>query len=144
MRQFIKNWWPSALTLLVVLWATLAKDPTGDVSVPMFEGADKIVHFIMFGGLTGAFIFDRHRALWHSGRKPSAPFITVLVIAMTAFAFADEWAQDAMHLGRTADAADLLADAAGILTGAITAPPVVARVLRRYHRRHPSSPPRNH
>ena len=47
------------VVLIAIIYLTLFPQPLGENEVHLFEGADKIVHFIMFGGLTGTFIFDR-------------------------------------------------------------------------------------
>lgn len=128
----ILRWWPSAVTLGAVLWLTLAPEPLGEIEPPGFLGpyADKVVHFIMFGGLTGAIVFDIVRA----GMRLDLLRKAVLVVAMTAFAAADEWAQGAMHIGRTADILDLAADTAGILTAIVIAPPLCRHLLHRHRR----------
>ena len=137
MVTFIKKWWPSALTFAVVLWLTLSPDPVGDIEPPSFLGpyADKIIHFIMFGGLTGAVVFDAKRAIAGTGKRLSLTFYTLLGVCMLAFAIADEWAQGAMGFGRTADIFDFMADGGGILTALLIAPPVVNRVLRLHPRK---------
>lgn len=127
MPGFIKNWWPSGLTLAVVLYATLWPDPVGADGMMWFPGMDKLIHAVMMGGLTGAFIFDRRR----SGRKLTRRFINATGLAVLIFSGLDEWAQSAMNLGRAFEAADLLADAAGIGVAMFTAPCVVNAIFRK-------------
>lgn len=103
------------------------------MEMPSFLGeyADKIVHFVMMGGLTGAWIFDLKR------RRPGAPrhlgsgVYASLVVAMAVFCMLDEWAQGAMGLGRAADIWDYAADMAGVGTALLVAPPVCDRLIRR-------------
>lgn len=38
----------SAVVTAGVLYLTLAPRPFGSVRIPLFEGADKVVHFMMF------------------------------------------------------------------------------------------------
>lgn len=138
-------WWPTALTVALVLWLTLAPDPVPDIEVPSFFGkyADKIVHAIMMGGITGAVIFDykrqglkrnpdpRSRFRYHGDPLPlSAGIIAAVIISVTVFSFVDEYLQDTMHLGRSADIFDFAADMAGMAIALFTAPPVVNRILR--------------
>lgn len=57
-QKFCKEWWPTALTLSAVLYATLWPDPVGASEVMLFPGADKLIHAIMMGGLASAVLFD--------------------------------------------------------------------------------------
>ena len=120
------------MTLAAVLWLTLAPFPVGDMETPSFLGphADKIVHFVMFGGLTGVIIFDCTRARFKRG----AMFYICLLIGMLAFAALDEWAQGAMNMGRSADIKDFAADSTGIST-AIIISLIIALIRSYFHRR---------
>lgn len=136
--RLIRCWWPSALTVLLVLWLTLAPDPTPDVQLPSFFGpyGDKIVHAIMMGGITGALVFDYKRRQPGAPRRLTVSFVVWLAVAMLAFSFADEWAQGAMGLGRSTDMWDFAADAVGTGIALIAAPPVVNGLLGRVSGRH--------
>lgn len=137
----ISAWWPTALTLAAVLWLTLAQDPVPELEdVTLFAGADKVVHYIMFGGLTGAFIFDYVRlrrarmqdACTQKGRRLLKPAsLVILGVVMMALAWGDELAQGAMGLGRARDVYDFLADSAGIVTALLIAEPVVNWLLKK-------------
>ena len=52
---------PTATVLVAILYLTLLPQPLGEEDISLFDGADKMAHFIMFGGLTGTFLFDRFR-----------------------------------------------------------------------------------
>lgn len=136
-HRFLCSFWPSLLTLGVVLWLTLFPDPTPDLEIPSFLGeyADKIVHAIMMGGLTGAFIFDMKRRTPGAPRTLPVRTYCWLAVGMLLFCVADEWAQDAMNLGRSGDVYDLLADAVGIGIALIAAPPVCNRLIGRFTKR---------
>ncbi|MGM9854012.1 MAG: VanZ family protein [Muribaculaceae bacterium] len=129
----IRRWWPSTLTLALVLWLTLSPDPAPDVELPSWLGeyADKIVHAIMFGGLTGAIIFDYKRRLPGAPRPLYTGFTSALTIAMIIFSILDEWLQGAMGLGRAADIYDIAADLAGIAIALLSAPPVCNSLIRQ-------------
>ena len=147
----IAAWWPTALTLGAVLWLTLAQDPVPDLKeVPLFPGADKVVHFIMFGGLTGVVILDTVRLRRARLRQDIAEegdagaprtkkerrllkpaFLIILGVVMVALAWGDELAQDAMGLGRARDVMDFLADTGGIITALIIAEPVCSWLLSK-------------
>lgn len=76
----------------------------------MFEGADKVVHFIMFGGLTGTFIFDRFRI----SRPLSVRSALCAALCSSLLGALVEYLQFAMHMGRAGnDIYDALANTAG-------------------------------
>lgn len=126
----LKRWWPSILTLCLVLWLTLAPDPVPTEDIPLFPGADKLVHAIMMGGLAGAIMFDYERKGLNRTRKLTSRVVWSIAAIVAVFSAADEWVQGAMGLGRSPDFLDLLADWAGILVAALTAPPLLRRILR--------------
>lgn len=124
--------WPSALTLVLVLWLTLSPDPAPDMVVPSFLGkyADKLIHAIMMGGLCGAVIFDMKRHGENVPRQLSLRFYVWLCVCMLFFSAADELVQGAMGMGRSADVYDFCADAVGIFIALLLAPSVCDRVIR--------------
>ena len=138
MKQILKAWWPSILTAGVVLWLTLAAHPLPEMGdMPPIPNLDKLVHFIMFGGLTGAIIFDAKRLKKDKRRHLSPTFYVILALSMLVFAYGDECLQEAMGHGRTYDIMDFMADSTGIAIALATAPRVVNWLLRTWHRRQP-------
>lgn len=119
----IFEWWLSGIVLAAVLWLTLAPHPVPETHVPLFPGADKIVHALMMGGLTGVIFFD----MWRLGKKLTIPRIMVVALCVSLFSALDEWAQGAMEMGRTADPYDLLADITGIAVATVTTLLVIKR-----------------
>lgn len=115
-----------ALTLAAILWLTLAPSPVDGLDVPLFEGADKVVHALMFGALAWALTVDR---AVHRPRRPApAPWRAAALAALgSALAGgAIEIAQETMGYGRTGDWLDFAADTAG---AALAAPLAVAAVM---------------
>lgn len=100
-------------TLALILWLTLAPHPTGDLKLPLFPGADKIVHMVMFGFLTLMALLEsmKHRG-WN---VLSLPFIGVISILAALAGTGIEFVQRAMGLGRSFEILDILADSAGAL-----------------------------
>ncbi len=125
---FIKRYWPSALTLAVVLYATLCSDPLGADELPAIPNIDKLIHAVMMGGLFGAIVFDTQRA--HPDRRLSRRFLMITAAAIMIFGAADEVAQTMMGAGRSGDFLDLAADWTGVAVGYFTAPYAVRRVLK--------------
>ena len=132
MKNFISRWWPTAIVVAVILYSTLASDPTPDMDMSLFPHFDKLIHAVMFGGLAGALAFDWRRA--HRDERLSGGRMLAFCIAATLFGAAVELAQDAMHNGRSADWLDLAADAAGAAVAFFTAPKATAAVLKKKNR----------
>lgn len=110
---------PYQLTLavgIVILYLTLLPKPFGEEDIPLFPGADKLAHCCMFGGLALTYIFERKR-IGHPLDVRSALKVSLLV---SVFGIAIEFIQEAMHLGRSGDMLDGIAD----ITGAFAAVPL--------------------
>lgn len=108
----------SAVVNAGVLYLTLAPRPFGSVRIPLFEGADKVVHFMMFFAMAFAYHFDFRR-----GKKPvdEARLMGWIFVSLSAFGGLIELAQWKMRMGRSGDWYDLLADIAGAVYGIILA-----------------------
>ncbi|MDE6377633.1 MAG: hypothetical protein K2K72_02700 [Duncaniella sp.] len=101
---------PWILVLALILYLTLAPHPLGEEELPLFPGADKLAHFIMFGTLTGAFIFDR----WRFDRPVGVKTALCVALGSALLGVGVELMQNYMELGRTGnDPLDALANAAG-------------------------------
>lgn len=108
----------SAVVTAGVLYLTLAPRPFGSVRIPLFEGADKVVHFMMFFAMAFAYHFDFRR-----GKKPvdEARLMGWIFVSLSAFGGLIELAQWKMRMGRSGDWYDLLADIVGAVYGIILA-----------------------
>lgn len=122
------RWWPTILCLAAILWLTLAPHPVPDTRIELFEGADKVVHGIMFFVLT-VFILGDIGNYYLRLNFTDCLFTGICIVI---FAGADEWAQGAMGLGRTAETADFLADLAGI--AAATGLYLFFKIAKRHRR----------
>lgn len=111
--RHIPAWVASALCLAAILWLTLAQSPIGDVPVPLFPGADKVIHAVMFGGFALTLCFDLSKTREGFRWSWYIPVTATLLSTITGIII--EWLQDRMGLGRTYDNADILADFAGAL-----------------------------
>lgn len=105
----------SGITVALILWLTLAPHPTGDLEIPLFPGADKIVHGIMFVFLSIIVLLD---IMKHRDWQPLG-LVTVSVVSLlcAVFGIGIEIAQRAMGLGRSFEILDILADMAGAVLG---------------------------
>lgn len=113
----IPKWLMTGVVLALVLWFTLAPHPTGQVNIPLFPGADKIVHGIMFGVLAFVCCVDLMRS--HGWRQLSLAAIGCVGIGTAVLGVVIEVIQEKMGLGRTMEIMDMLADAAGALTACV-------------------------
>lgn len=107
---------PTVAVLVAILYLTLLPQPLGEENISLFDGADKVVHFIMFGGLTGTFIFDRFRISLPLSLRGSltAAFVSALLGALV------EYLQYAMQMGRAGnDIYDALANTLGAFTAVL-------------------------
>lgn len=107
------RWIFTILTVMLILWLTLAPQPLGEVKPMLFEGADKVVHAIMFGFLLFIIFFDKVRK---GGRQGvSMRFVFLSGTGVIAFGIAIEYLQEWEGLGRSFDVLDIIADIIGIM-----------------------------
>lgn len=101
----------TGVTLAVILWLTLAPNPTRKLHIPFFYGADKIVHLLMFGFLTFVVLLEtmKHKN-WNTLSLVTVGCITFIC---AIFGVGIEFLQRAMGLGRSFEILDILADTAG-------------------------------
>ncbi len=126
MLKSIKTWLeklpPWTLTIvcfLAICWLTLAPHPLPDNDIPLFPGADKIVHGIMFGGFTLCIILDWERR--HGWTKKAGPTVWLAPVIASVFGIVTEILQQEMQAGRSGDVWDLVADVTGSFLVATTA-----------------------
>lgn len=119
-RAFIAKlpaWMLTFLCVAAIAWLTLAPHPLGDNDLPLFPGADKVAHALMFGGLTFCILLDKRRK---DGWLPlSFGILAMAVISAIFLGALTEILQDAMGLGRGGDILDLAADSVGALLTAL-------------------------
>lgn len=112
----IPPWMPTTLTVVLILWLTLAPDPLGDEGPTLFEGADKIVHAIMFGFLTFVMLLDRQRS--RQWKRLSSRVLVMMPVIASLLGIAVEVAQLLMGLGRGFEITDMIADIIGAVLAA--------------------------
>lgn len=125
--RIIFRYWPTILTATLILWLTLAPHPVGAVRVNLFPGADKAVHFMMFATLTFVALSDmcRYRTQLTKVR------IGITFLSISLFSILDEWAQQAMSMGRSAEIADLIADICGATAACLLAPAILRKIIKK-------------
>lgn len=104
-------WTFTFIILCVILWLTLAPHPLGETDFPMFPGADKIVHALMFGGLAVTGLFDWSRV--HGWEAVPGIWAWSITLASIVVGIDIEFAQESMAYGRRLETGDMIADGIG-------------------------------
>lgn len=113
----LPSWTLSVVCFLAICWLTLAPHPLGDNDIPLFPGADKIVHGIMFGGFTLCMILDSYRlAGWPMKIRKIDYYAPVIA---SVFGIITEFLQQSMDAGRSGDIWDFISDTLGSFIVAI-------------------------
>jgi len=116
----------TALVLAAVLYLTLFRDPVPEsMKMPLFDGADKIVHALMFTALAFMALTDAGE-----GRRMMVRRTSVAALC-SAFGGLTELLQHVMSLGRTAEWADFASDTAGSIIGVALAAIYLRRVRNK-------------
>ena len=108
----VSLWGPVLAAMALIFW--LSAQP----ALPAVPGGftDKEAHALVYGALAGLWYRASARGRW---RGVTLARGVVAVVAATAYGVSDEWHQTFVAT-RTADAADVLADAIGAATAATT------------------------
>lgn len=124
----LPDFFASVVVLGVVLYAVLTPNPPSS-NLFAFPYSDKLVHFLMFGGLSATVIWDFGRRTGRAGWKQLA----IIGAICGSFGFLTEWMQEVEGAGRMADWQDGVADVAG----AFLVPLAFWSVIKShtYHRR---------
>ncbi len=115
------------MVLALILYLTLVPQPLPEETPPLFPGADKVVHALMFWALATAWMFDTYRR----GHKLSGRSKLIILATSIVLGGAIEVAQYLMAMGRGAEWADLLADCIGAVAAYWSSPKFVNWLLRR-------------
>lgn len=121
----------SVIVMIAILYLTLVPRPLPDLGHDLFEGVDKVVHALMFLGLSGALGLDYLRSK-RGGVTKGKPWFVIGASVMISIVCGGliELAQGAMNIGRGEDFYDFLAD----VTGAVIAGIIMIFTWRSVHR----------
>lgn len=109
----LPSWILTIITVAIILWLTLASKPLGDEPPPMFPGADKMAHAVMFGFLTLMILLDSVRK--REWVKADWWILAAAIIGSALLGVGVEFMQKSMGQGRSFEVADMIADSAGAL-----------------------------
>ena len=114
-KYYFLYYWKSILIIAVILYLSFAS-PSTFKGVPSFEFEDKLVHLLMYGGLTGFLILDFRQY----SRYFQTTVITYVLICLALPVFlgaAVEIIQPVFFPPRTAEWIDWFSDITGVLSG---------------------------
>lgn len=117
--QKLPPWILSIVCFLAICWLTLASKPLGDNDIPLFPGADKIAHAIMFGGFTLCIIIDSLRSKGWPSYPANARIFLYAPDLPCIMGIATEILQREMHAGRSFELGDMISDITGAFLVAI-------------------------
>lgn len=100
---------PTLVVTATLAWLILSPDPLPSHRLAFWDGADKMAHALMFGGLAAILLSDAFRR-----RKISFPGFVFILLLCSGAGAAIEILQREMGLGRHADRYDFIADAIGV------------------------------
>jgi len=127
-KKFLRTYWKSLLIISGILYLSFAP-PSTFKGVPSFENEDKLVHIIMYGGLTCVLIFD-FRLYARNNPLSSLAFILICLLTPVILGGVVEILQPIYFAPRTADWFDWISDITGVLLGWLAMKLIVFRVFK--------------
>ena len=123
LKKFLFYYWKSILVISVILYLSFAP-PSEFKGVPTFENEDKLVHILMYGGLTCMLMFDLRQ---YTKNKPlsALTFMLISLLSPVILGGIVEILQPMYFAPRTAEWPDWFSDITGALLGWI----IVKRIL---------------
>lgn len=118
LRKIVKNV-PTCLTTValsaLIVYLSLDSNPFDVNRVRLFEGADKLVHCVIYFCLSAVCVFDCAKIIYPNRLKT----VLVILCACVAFMFSllMELLQEFMNVGRAASLGDIIANLIGISGG---------------------------
>ena len=110
--KYLKRYPISLLVFAAIVYLSLFR-PSDDMQLPMlFEHMDKVVHFIMYAGLSFIIWYEFFRS--HSNRKSIKMFLAIFLIPALFSGFM-EYMQSKATDYRSGDIMDLLFNVLGII-----------------------------
>jgi VanZ family protein len=116
-KNFIRSYWKSISVICCILYLSFAP-PSTFKGIPTFENEDKLIHFLMYSGLTLMLIYDlrNNKKVYHNFRN----FIFVCVVFPCLLGGLIEILQPTFFAPRSASWADFFCNDAGVIMGLTT------------------------
>lgn len=112
--KIIKSFWKSLLIISTISYLSFAS-PTTFKKIPTFENEDKLIHLLMYLGLSIVLIFDFRRA--GINNRNLLAFVLICLIFPVVFGGSVELIQENFFPPRTASWIDWMADIVGVFLG---------------------------
>ena len=125
---FLRTYWKSILIISGILYLSFAP-PSEFKGIPSFENEDKLVHIIMYGGLTCVLMFD-FRQYAKNNPLSSLAFILICLLTPVILGGIVEILQPLYFAPRTAEWFDWFSDITGVLLGWLAMKLIVFRVFK--------------
>jgi len=127
-KKFLHTYWKSILIISGILYLSFAP-PSEFKGIPTFENEDKLVHIIMYGGLTCVLIFD-FRLYARNNPLSSLAFILICLLTPVILGGVVEILQPLYFAPRTAEWFDWFSDITGVLLGWLVMKLVVLKLFK--------------
>ena len=127
-KKFLRTYWKSLLIISGILYLSFAP-PSTFKGVPSFENEDKLVHIIMYGGLTCVLIFD-FRLYARNNPLSSLAFILICLLTPVILGGVVEILQPMYFAPRTADWFDWFSDITGVSLGWLAMKLIVLKLFK--------------
>ena len=127
-KKFLRTYWKSLLIISGILYLSFAP-PSTFKGVPSFENEDKLVHIIMYGGLTCVLIFDFRQ---YAKNNPLSTLAFILICLLTPVILGGivEILQPIYFAPRTAEWIDWFSDITGVMLGWLVMKLIVFRLFK--------------
>ena len=116
-KKYISLYWKSILALLWIFYLSFSP-PSTFKKVPTFENEDKIIHFLMYYGLTIVLIYDFRNHI--KNNTNTFTFVLSCVLFPSIIGGLIEVMQPTFFAPRTGSIGDFYADVLGVFLGWIT------------------------
>ena len=112
--NLILYYWKSIIIIIGILYLSFAP-PSTFQGIPTFENEDKLVHILMYAGLTCVLIFD----FWQHTKNNATTlaFILICLVFPVLLGGAVEILQPMYFAPRTAEWLDWFSDITGVIVG---------------------------
>ena len=128
--RIILFFWKSVIITGIILYLSFAPPSTFN-GVPTFENEDKLIHLLMYAGLTGFLIFDFRRYA-KTTTISIVGFILLCLLYPVILGGAVEILQPMYFAPRTAEWFDWFSDIAGVVTGWLSMRYITPKISRGY------------
>lgn len=115
LKNLFVHYWKSILVIGCILYLSFTS-PSTFKEIPKFENEDKLVHLLMFAGLTSMLIYDLNQQVKYK-HKASLASVMICILFSIFLGGAIEILQPMYFAPRTAEWLDWFSDIGGVFLG---------------------------